>query len=60
MPYKSVAASSTCCSKLYQFYAIVIAFSAAAKLEISAANVFPFRDFLTSLADSKGSASKAS
>ena len=60
MPFKSVAAASTCCSKLYQFYATVLALSAAAKLEISAAKALPFRILLTSLVASIGPASKAS
>ena len=58
MPFKFSGAASTCCGKLYQFYATEFAFKAAAKLEIAAANVFPFRDLLTSLATSIGTAYK--
>ena len=60
MPFKSVAAAASYCRQLYQFYAIDFASSAAAKLEMSAAKALLFRDFLTSLADSNGTAPEAS
>ena len=60
MPFKSSDAASSCCSNRYHFYVIEFASSAAAKLEIAAAKALPFRDLLTSLADSSGAASEAS
>lgn len=59
MHFNLLAAASAYCSNLNQFYVIVFAFSAVAKLAIAAAKALLFRDYLTNLAVSNGTAYEA-
>lgn len=59
MPFNSSDAASSCCSKLYQFYAIKFASSAATKLEIAAAKALLFRGSLPCQTAQSGLASEA-